>query len=43
MTSIVTSISMGRYVIEMHAPEPSHLELVSQLACPYRVRVDRAA
>ena len=31
MTSTVTLISMGRYVIDTHAPEPSYLQLASQL------------
>jgi len=31
MTSTVTLISMGRYVIDVHAPEPSYLQLASQL------------
>lgn len=31
MTSTVTLISMGRYVIDVHAPEPSYQQLASQL------------
>jgi len=31
MTSTVTLISMGRYVIDTHAPEPSYQQLAAQL------------
>ena len=31
MTSTVTLISMGRYAIDVHAPEPSYQQLASQL------------
>ena len=41
MTSTVTLISMGRYVIDVHAPEPSYLQLASQLRARIRVRGDR--
>lgn len=31
MTSTVTLIAMGRYVVDVHAPEPSYLQLAAQL------------
>jgi DNA-binding GntR family transcriptional regulator len=31
MTSTVTLIGMGRYVVDVHAPEPSYLQLAAQL------------
>ena len=31
MTSTVTLISMGRYVIDVHGPEPSYLQRASQV------------
>lgn len=31
MTSTATLITMGRYVIDVHGPEPSYLQLAAQL------------